>query len=350
MSHRGAWLHPSIKALLLFGFAVYIAYLVKSDRILFYISPRMVLYVKLSALGLYAAGAYQLYLAVAAFTGKACALGDCDCGQDHGAAGAPWKSAVVYGLFAFPLLLGFATPDASLTSALAAKKGMNLNSAASVKTAPSSGTTGTGAAGANGERLGQAGREGGSGSKARPPSGSDAGAAAPAPAPVSASDGASASPGSDASAARLEQLFPFEPYAEAFAKHARKLYPLNVIPVQEELYIETLTTLDLYAEQFTGKTVRLSGFVYRDDSMNARQFVVGRFSVQCCSADAAPFGVLVEYDRAGLYAVDEWVDITGTIGRTKLEGMELMVVKATQVAKIKPPKEQYVYPNYDFGS
>ncbi|TNJ58765.1 TIGR03943 family protein [Paenibacillus hemerocallicola] len=323
MSNRGAWVHPSIKAILLFGFAAYIAYLVKSDRILFYISPRMVLYVKLSALGLYAAGAYQLYTAVAAYWGK---RQTCDCGHDHSDNGAPWKSAIVYGLFAFPLLLGFLMPDTSLGSSLAAKKGMNLNSAASVKSSSAQ----PGQAGASYREQPQ---EPVSGTTTSPTSSS-----AP---PLSEAAG---------SGAQMEKLFPFEPFTEAFAKHARKLYKLNVIPVPEELYIETLTTLDLYAEQFTGKKVKLSGFVYRDDTMNTRQFVIGRFSVQCCSADAAPFGVLVDYDRAAAYATDQWVEITGTIGRTKFDGSELMVVKAEQIAKIEPPKEQYVYPNSEFGS
>ncbi|MDF2719947.1 MAG: hypothetical protein K0R28_6872, partial [Paenibacillus sp.] len=271
--------------LLLFGFAVYIAYLVESDRILYYISPRMVLYVKLSALGLYAVGAYQLYSAVSAFSGK---HQSCDCGHDHSHSGSPWKSTLVYGLFALPLLLGFLMPDTSLGSTLAAKKGMNLNSAAAVKTSsPMSG-------------------------------------------PSSSSSSATA-----ASDARLEQLFPSEPFTEAFANHARKLYKLDIVPVPEELYIETLTTLDLYARQFTGKKVKLSGFVFRDETMNARQFVIGRFSVQCCSADAAPFGVLIESDRAGLYASDQWVEMTGTIGTTKFDGSELMVVKAEQIVKMR---------------
>lgn len=301
MSKHGAWVHPSIKALLLFGFAVYIAYLVKSDRILYYISPRMVLYVKLSALGLYAAGAYQLYSAVSAFSGR---RQSCDCGHDHSHSGPLWKSSLVYGLFACPLLLGFLMPDTSLGSSLAAKKGMNLNSAAAVKTSsPQSG----------------------------PPSSSLSSAAV-------------------ASDAQQELLFPSDPYTEAFAEHARKLYKLDLVAVPEELYIETLTTLDLYVRQFTGKKVKLSGFVYRDETMNARQFVIGRFSVQCCSADAAPFGVLIESDRAGLYANDQWVEMTGTIGTTKFDGSELMVVKAEQIVKIQPPKEQYVYPNYEFGS
>ncbi len=54
MSPRLLSFHHTIKALILFGFAGYIAYLVHSDRILLYIAPRMVDYVKWSSLALYA--------------------------------------------------------------------------------------------------------------------------------------------------------------------------------------------------------------------------------------------------------------------------------------------------------
>lgn len=336
MGNTRAWVHPTVKALLLFGFAAYIAYLVKTDRILYYISPRMVLYVKLSALGLYAVGAHQLYTALSAYWKR---RASCDCGHDHNP-GSPWKSAVVYGMFAFPLLLGFLMPDTTMGSSLAAKKGMNLNSAATIKTAPpppSAAQPGSGSpeAVAAGEP-----------SKIEP--------AAPnitsGPEPSTTETSSKAGSKSTLTDAQLEKLFPFDMFTEAFAKHARKLYPSSLITVPEELFIETLTTLDLYADQFTGKKVKLSGFVYRDETMNERQFVIGRFSIQCCSADAAPFGVLVESDKANLYAADQWVELTGTIAKTKFGGSELMVIKATQLSKIEAPKEQYVYPNYDFGS
>ncbi|MFC3770281.1 TIGR03943 family putative permease subunit [Paenibacillus sp. GCM10012303] len=336
MSNTRAWVHPTIKALLLFGFAAYIAYLVKTDRILYYISPRMVLYVKLSALGLYAVGAHQLYTALSAYWKR---RASCSCGHDHNP-GSPWKSAVVYGMFAFPLLLGFLMPDTTMGSSLAAKKGMNLNSAASIKTAsPPSGA--------------QPGPTSTIASPVVEPSKTES---VPPPKPAPAEEAALSDNRTQAGSkpsltdAELEKLFPFDMFTEAFAKHARKLYPSGLITVPEELYIETLTTLDLYADQFTDKKVKLSGFVYRDETMNERQFVIARFSIQCCSADAAPFGVLVESDKANLYAADQWVELTGTIGKTTFGGSELMVIQAAQLSKIEAPKEQYVYPNYDFGA
>ncbi|MDF2722853.1 MAG: hypothetical protein K0Q59_2528, partial [Paenibacillus sp.] len=130
MSQRAAWIHPLVKAIILIGFAVYIAYLVRTDNLFIYISPRMELYVKLAALGMYAVGAHQIYTSIRAFAKKP---DPCDCGHDHSHTQTPWKSVLVYGLFALPLALGFFMPDTTLGSALAAKRGMNINSAATLK-------------------------------------------------------------------------------------------------------------------------------------------------------------------------------------------------------------------------
>lgn len=320
MSPRIYSLHHFIKASILFGFAMYIVYLVKTDNIFYYIAPRMVDYVKWSAVAFYAIAVYQVYQAFRAFFGSAAA---CDCDHDHTPSPSLLKNTVIYGLFAFPLLLGFLLPDTSMGSSLAAKKGMNLSSSSNVK--------------------------------------KDAAPAAPAPssdpaankvpsatAPTGTGSGAGAS-GAASSTANLDALFPSDKFTEHYAKYAKELYKGGVIPVKEDMYIETLTTVDLYLDQFVGKKLELTGFVYRQEEMKDNQFVVGRFSIQCCSADAAPFGVLVEYDRAKNFADDSWVTVTGTIQKTKFNDMDIMLLKVEKAAKAEPAKTQYVYPNIEFG-
>jgi putative membrane protein len=303
--------HHLIKAVILFGFAMYIVNLVKTDHILYYIAPRMVDYVKWSAIAFYIIAVYQVYLAFRAFSGGSAA---CDCEHDHTASSSLLKNTIVYGLFCLPLLLGFVLPDESLGSSLAAKKGMNLSSASNVK--------------------------------------KDAAAAQPAPsAGVPAAPGpAGAADGNPAAASgKLDSLFPSDKFTEHYAKFAKELYTSDIISVKEDLYIETLTTVDLYQDQFVGKKIELTGFVYRQDDMKDNQFVVGRFSIQCCSADASPFGLLVEYDRAQSFQNDHWVTVTGTIKKTKFNDMDILVVKVDKIGIAEPAKTQYVYPNFDFG-
>ncbi|CAG7639078.1 hypothetical protein PAESOLCIP111_04007 [Paenibacillus solanacearum] len=312
MSSRTLTVHHALKSAILLGFAVYIAYLVKTDNILLYIAPRMIDYVKWSAIALYAIAAYQLYLTVRTFRGQT--KPDCDCDHDHTPSRSVLKNTVIYGLFFLPLLLGVTVPDSSMGSSLAAKKGMNLSSAASVKKDIASGG-------------------GSSGSPSAPQNGA-----------------ASAGSGSAGAGASDGELFPSDKFTKHYAKYAKQLYESNVIPVKEELYMETLTTIDLYLDRFIGKKLQLTGFVYRQEEMKDNQFVVGRFTVQCCSADAAPFGVLVEYDRAKTLATDSWVTVTGTIQKGSFNDMEVLKLKVESVAKAEPAKSPYVYPNYEFGS
>lgn len=79
--------------------------------------------------------------------------------------------------------------------------------------------------------------------------------------------------------------------------------------------------------------------------MSPNQFVVGRFAVSCCSADASPFGVLADYSRASALPNDTWVKVTGTIGKTNFEDnevMQLKVEKKVEKKSLLPPRSTYI--------
>jgi putative membrane protein len=314
VSPRVLGLHHALKSAILLGFAMYIAYLVKTDKILLYIAPRMVDYVKWSAIALYAVAVYQIYQTIRTFRGRTAA--DCDCEHDHTPSRSVLKNTVIYGLFFLPLLLGFVLPDSTMGTSLAAKKGMNLSSAGSVK---KDSAAGTGQAGSGGAASGGGSAAAGNGSAAN-------------------------------GALSDSEMFPADKFTQHYAKYAKELYQSDVIAVKEDMYMETLTTVDLYLDRFVGKKLQMTGFVYRQDEMKDNQFVVGRFSIQCCSADAAPFGVLAEYDRAKTFPNDSWVTVTGTIEKGRFNDMDIMVLKLEKVAKAEPAKTPYVYPNYEFGA
>jgi len=308
---RGRYAHPLLRALILTGFAMLIVYLVRSGNLGLYIAPRMELYVKLSALGLYAAAVYQFYAAFRAWIGNR-AEPDCDCGHEHEPRPGLMKNALVYGLFVFPLALGFLLPDTTMGSSLAAKKGVSFSSS---------------------EQLG-----------------ADAAAASsPEPAPAPASGAVPDTEAADASDSELDALFPSDEYTATYAAHAKKLYVSREVSVPEEFFIETLTTLDLYRDRLEGIRVELSGFVYREEAMAGDRFAVSRFAMNCCSADAMPYGMLVDYPNASHYADDEWVKVTGTMKLGRYQDNEVMTLQATKIERIGEPETPYVYPNYEFG-
>ncbi|MNI83716.1 hypothetical protein D3C73_1405560 [compost metagenome] len=101
-------------------------------------------------------------------------------------------------------------------------------------------------------------------------------------------------------------------------------------------------SVDLFLDSFIGKTIELSGFVYRENRMEANRFIAARFNGQ------APFGILVEYGEAPGLADGTWVSVTGSIGKTRRRGLDVMTVKDAKIKKIPAPQSAYVYPNPDF--
>ncbi|WP_182302278.1 TIGR03943 family putative permease subunit [Cohnella cholangitidis] len=136
---------------------------------------------------------------------------------------------------------------------------------------------------------------------------------------------------------------------ESYAKFGKKLVRQNVVKVTDKQFIETLTTIDLFRTAFVGKTIELSGFVYREESMGDTQFGVSRFAINCCSADASPYGMMVNYDKANTLETDEWVTVSGKLGTTAYNGIEIIQLQVDKVVKIAPPEDPYVSADLDFG-
>jgi putative membrane protein len=307
-------LHHTIRALILGGFAFYIIRLVQTDHLSLYIAPRMSIYVKLAAMGLYLVAAVQLYQAIRVSQGSKNQPG-CDCG--HPVSGSVWRSVGVYALFVVPLLTVFITTDTTIGSAMAGQKGINLSAASTVKQKKPISAAGSAEPSASAEASGAAADGMG-----------EAGAGA---------------------ATGLDARFPSDQFSETYANYGKKIYGQKEIVVTEKSYMEILTTLDMFLDQFVGKKLTISGFVYRDETLKADRFVLGRFAVQCCTADAMPYGVMVESADHAQYPNDTWLKITGTLGKTTYNGNEIMNLKLDKAVKIKPADDPYVYPDLDFG-
>lgn len=336
---RSLTFHYFLRAAILIGFAMYILFLVKTDNIVYYIAPRMVIYVKLAAFGFYIIAIYQIYIAIGSIWSS---RASCNC--EHPPSRSIFRNMIVYSMFIIPLVLGFMLPDTALGSALAAKRGVNLNSSrvlvsnSSVKTASVPIQTPI------------------------PSSVATPNSALVTPAPTSLTTEATQKPVSttveDTNAKtdqtptdeKLKEMFKADKYDDQFANLGMKLYKEDLIQVKVDGFIEILSAIDLFQDNFIGKKLEISGFVYHDDDMKANQFVVARFSVSCCSADASPFGVMIESDKANLFPKDTWVKVTGTIGKTSYGGNDIMKLGSTKIEKIPAAKDPYVYPNYDFLS
>lgn len=93
---------------------------------------------------------------------------------------------------------------------------------------------------------------------------------------------------------------------------------------------------------FAGKTADLIGFVYRREGLPPDTWLLSRFVVTCCVADATAIGVMV---RAPGIAVedDAWVQVRGYFDAENVGGEQLPLLIADAVEVIDTPAQPYLY-------
>jgi|GEM_PF-2531149 Domain of unknown function (DUF1980). len=140
--------HRLLRAVVLIGFALLILHLKRTGELALFVTPRVEQAVKLSALALLAAGAYQAYSFFRMWPNRSHRLIDngCACGHDHGDhthyhehhhhhhdhdhdhTPTPVRSVLLYGLFLLLLAIGFFMPHKPLDSDLNGKLGPAVHS------------------------------------------------------------------------------------------------------------------------------------------------------------------------------------------------------------------------------
>jgi putative membrane protein len=93
-----------------------------------------------------------------------------------------------------------------------------------------------------------------------------------------------------------------------------------------------------------GQDADVVGFVYRDVRFAEDQFMVARFAITCCVADASAIGLVVQAEDAGQFADDSWVRVAGTFAEGQLDGDALPVLLADEITPVQPPEQPYLYP------
>lgn len=92
--------------------------------------------------------------------------------------------------------------------------------------------------------------------------------------------------------------------------------------------------------QRAGETVSFTGFVTRDETTPPNEFVLTRFLISCCVADALSADVRVVGAPPGKFKEDEWVRVEGAMYPLGRE----VIVDATDVVGVERPKRPYLNP------
>ena len=102
------------------------------------------------------------------------------------------------------------------------------------------------------------------------------------------------------------------------------------------------STTDL--SPYLGQTAKVNGFVYHDPRLPANQFIVSRFVITCCAADASAIGMIVTWDGSSGLKDSAWVEAKGPVKSAQLGGQPIPQIDAVLVKSVEQPDQPYLYP------
>ncbi|APH03982.1 TIGR03943 family putative permease subunit [Bacillus weihaiensis] len=308
--------HIYIRGIILIGFTLLMVKLVITGKLDHFIAPKMVPFIYFSIIVFLFLGVMQIWRSGS----KKIAEIYCDCGGDHGESASFIRSFFVYSLFILPIITGFLFPDFVLDSAVAAKRGFKPAAAEKVK---------------ENEDI----------SKAEaylndPEAYMNE---------LDESTGDQIAQSENAPDIPLEHPEGFEiqaPPEEFYSQLESEMLSMDTIEFTDENYIAMTTILDRSPEKFKGKKVEMTGFVFREADFTEEQFVLARFGLSCCVADASVFGTLASLEDAKSYGDDQWVKIQGTVTVVKYQEWVLPNIEVTKIERVEVPDSPYVYEEY----
>lgn len=307
--------HTYLRGIILIGFALLILGLIVTDNIKYYIAPKMMPFIYFGLVVFLLLGVIQILRSMSKNVDEF----ECDCGADHQVTGPTWLKIIIYAVFILPILMGFIIPDQALNSSVAANRGIIYNAGNNVQ------------------------------QEFNPP--------------VLNNESESNTPRADRFLEdpdayfanefdddiehfQVEDLYDEEWLNEYYNEQLKIYESESYIYVDDDNYLDIMVLLDLHLDDFIGKEIEMGGFVFRENDFEENQFVVARFAITCCTADAGVYGTLVEAEEAKYYDDDTWVRVRGTIRETEYHGQRLPMIQMREIRMIDEPDSPYVYQQF----
>ena len=108
-------------------------------------------------------------------------------------------------------------------------------------------------------------------------------------------------------------------------------------------YTNVLQNVHNNLNEYVGKKIKFTGFVYRLYDFTDSQFVLGRQMIISSDMQAVVVGFLCHLNEADKYEEGSWVEIEGVINKGDYHG-EIPVIEIENIKEVKTPSDEYVYP------
>ncbi|GEM_PF-1860173 len=125
-----------------------------------------------------------------------------------------------------------------------------------------------------------------------------------------------------------------------------KYYDALVASVSQRLPTQ-VSLIDIHAdfEKLVGRKIQTRGMLISDvPGVPPGKFVIFRFVIVCCVADAQPVAVVVNGQRPENISNETWVEVEGILEKTEIEGNPAVVINADRIVSAPAPENPYLTP------
>jgi len=95
---------------------------------------------------------------------------------------------------------------------------------------------------------------------------------------------------------------------------------------------------------YLGQNADVIGFVYHDARLPAGHFMVSRFAITCCVADAFAIGMVVQAPTGDAYPDNTWVNVKGPVQSIEVGGSKLPLIVSGSISPVQAPVQPYLFP------
>ena len=115
---------------------------------------------------------------------------------------------------------------------------------------------------------------------------------------------------------------------------------------EDRTIVDWVRTLNVYPEPdaYAGQIANVSGFVTHIPGWPDEYFMISRFVLTCCAADAYPVGLPVVLPAGTPRpAPDTWLEVVGTIETATLDDKRQLTIGSATLTEIPEPRTPYEY-------
>ena len=138
-------------------------------------------------------------------------------------------------------------------------------------------------------------------------------------------------------------FFTSSAYEKEMKKELKKYQGTGPVKITTDNYMEVMELIYLYPDNFTGRKITYTGFVYNEPKHAGYQFLF-RFGIIHCIADSGVYGLLTTGANQ-TFKDNTWVTATGEIQLEYNQTLKqtLPVLHITEAKETSKPDNPYVY-------